>query len=268
MILSYTFFQHALWGGFWAALLCAVIGTYVVTRRLVIAGGGMAHAGLGGVGLGAWLGINPLVGAAIFTLFSGFSIDFLSRRNIREDSAIAMLWTFGMAVGILFAYLTPGFMNDLSAYLFGDILSISHTDICLIAVLTALTYAFFLLLSSAIITVAYDRNFAITQGLPVRLIETVMIALIALTIVVCLRMVGIVLVISLLSVPQQSAALLTHRFRPMVWLSALFGFAGIVGGLFLSYYLNVPSGASIILVSVLLYFICRASRTIIHRIFS
>lgn len=264
MILSYTFFQHALLGGFLAAMLCAVIGTYVVTRRLVIAGGGMAHAGLGGVGLGAWLGISPLVGAAAFTLFSGFSIDFLSRRNIREDSAIAMLWTFGMAVGILFAYLTPGFMNDLSAYLFGDILSISRLDLYIIGGLTLLTYAFYLLLAPAIITVAYDRQFAVTQGLPVRLIERVMIALIALTIVVCLRMVGIVLVISLLSIPQQSAALFTHRFRSMVWLSALFGFAGIVGGLVVSYYLNVPSGATIILISVVLYFFCRMIRTIIR----
>lgn len=111
---------------------------------------------------------------------------------------------------------------------------------------------------------AYDRQFAVTQGLPVRLIERVMIALIALTIVVCLRMVGIVLVISLLSIPQQSAALFTHRFRSMVWLSALFGFAGIVGGLVVSYYLNVPSGASIILISVVLYFFCRMIRTIIR----
>ena len=120
-MLAYEFFRNALLGGLLVSILCAMVGTYVVTRRMVIVGGGMAHASLGGVGLGAYLGFSPLLGAALFAVFSGYSIDFLSRRNVREDAAIAMLWTLGMSLGILFAYLTPGFMTDLPSYLFGNI---------------------------------------------------------------------------------------------------------------------------------------------------
>ena len=103
-MLAYEFFRNALLGGLLVSILCAMVGTYVVTRRMVIVGGGMAHASLGGVGLGAYLGFSPLLGAALFAVFSGYSIDFLSRRNVREDAAIAMLWTLGMSLGILFAY--------------------------------------------------------------------------------------------------------------------------------------------------------------------
>ena len=138
------FLQNALIGSLLASLLCAMVGTYVVTRRLVIAGGGVAHASLGGVGLGAYFGFSPLLGAAGFALLSGLAIDGLSRGRLREDSAIAMLWTFGMSIGILMSYLTPGFMTDLPLYLFGDILSITRADLWLTGVLALVagaTYA-------------------------------------------------------------------------------------------------------------------------------
>ena len=137
-LLGYTFFQHALLGALLASVLCAVVGTYVVTRRLVIAGGGVAHASLGGVGMGAYFGFNPLLGAAVFAVASGFAIQAMGRRaGVREDSAVAMLWTLGMSLGILFAYLAPGFMADLPAYLFGDVLSITRADLWALLALTA-----------------------------------------------------------------------------------------------------------------------------------
>ena len=185
------FLQNALIGSLLASLLCAMVGTYVVTRRLVIAGGGVAHASLGGVGLGAYFGFSPLLGAAGFALLSGLAIDGLSRGRLREDSAIAMLWTFGMSIGILMSYLTPGFMTDLPLYLFGDILSITRADLWLTGVLALVAGATYALLLPAIITVAYDRDFAVTQGLPVRWIEIGMTALTALTIVACLRLVAL-----------------------------------------------------------------------------
>ena len=136
------FLQQALLGALLASVLCAVVGTYVVTRRLVIAGGGMAHASLGGVGLGAFCGFSPLLGAALFAVASGLGLQWFDRRrNVRADSAVALLWTFGMALGILFAYLTPGFMTDLPAYLFGDILSISAADLRWLALLAAVVVA-------------------------------------------------------------------------------------------------------------------------------
>ena len=138
------FFLNALIAAVLAAVLCSMIGTYVVTRRMVIMGGGMAHASLGGVGLGAYFGFSPLLGAAAFCLLSGFGIRRLSRLGgEREDAAVAMLWTLGMSVGIVFAGLTPGFVTDLNAYLFGDILAVGQTDLVMLGTLTVLALLFF-----------------------------------------------------------------------------------------------------------------------------
>lgn len=267
MLITYTFFQNALIGALLASVLCAIIGTYVVTRRLVIAGGGMAHASLGGVGIGAYLGISPLLGASVFAMLSGLCIRWLSgQRSLREDSAIAMLWTFGMALGILFAYLTPGFMTDLPSYLFGNILSISHTDLIVLSLLTLVTLLLYLSFRRAIISIACDAPFARTQGLPVTVIETLLLLLTALTIVACLHMVGIVMVISLLSVPQITASLFVTTYNRMVWLSALFAYVACVGGLLLSFYADVPGGASIILVSIAIYAIASAIKSLRNRL--
>ena len=262
-IFQYTFFQNSLLGCFLASILCSMVGTYVVTRRMVIAGGGVAHASLGGVGLGAYFGFSPLLGAAGFALLASFGTQWLGKRkDVREDSAIAMLWTFGMSLGILFAFLAPGFMTDLPAYLFGDVLSITSGDLVAIGILALLSVVIFISVFSALIAVAYDRDFAITQGLPVVAIETTMTILTALTIVSCLHVVGIVMVISLLSVPQLTAAMFVKTFRAMIFVSAIFGYVGCVGGLWLSYGFNVPSGAAIILVGVGIYFLCRAIKSI------
>lgn len=266
MIFTYTFFQNALLGSLLASVLCGIVGTYVVTRRMVIVGGGMAHASLGGVGMGVYFGFSPLVGAALFALVSGLGIEALSRRGrVREDSAIAMLWTFGMSLGILLAYLTPGFMTDLPAYLFGDILAVTYSDLLLIGLLAIAAVAGFQLFGATLLCVAYDRDFARSRGLPVVAVETVMTALTALTIVSCLHMVGIVLVVSLLSVPQLTASLLVRSFRGMVWLSAVFGFAGCAAGIFLSYYANVPCGAAIILSAIAIYALLRTIKSLLAR---
>lgn len=208
--------------------------------------------------MGAYFGFPPLLGAAAFAIASGFGIKWLgSKRNVREDSAIAMLWTFGMAVGILFAYMAPGFMTDLPSYLFGDILSISSADIWSLGALMLFTLIAYVTLRRAIISVACDRDFARTQGLPVDAIETLLMVLTALTIVGCLHMVGIVMVISLLSVPQMTASLFVRTYDRMVWLSALIAYASCLGGLTLSYFADVPGGASIIVVSIAIYALCR-----------
>lgn len=229
---------------------------------MVIVGGGMAHASLGGVGMGAYLGFSPLLGATVFAVASGLGIRWIStHRGAREDSAVAMIWTFGMAVGILFSYLSPGFMTDLPSYLFGDILSISRTDLIVLSVLALLAVMFYAMLRSTVISVACDPHFAQTQGLPVRTVETILIVLTALSIVGCLHMVGIVMVISLLSVPQMTASLFARTYHGIVCLSAVFSYVGCLGGLLLSYYADVPGGASIIVVSIIIYALCRAIKS-------
>ena len=257
-ILTYTFFQNALVGSLLASILCGLVGTYIVTRRLVFISGGITHASFGGIGIGVYFGLSPVWSAAVFSVLSACGIQWVShRQGIREDSAIAIFWTLGMSVGIICSFLTPGFIPELSSYLFGNILTIGTGDLLLLAVLSAMAICAFVLFLRPLVSVAFDAEFARSQRLPVTAIEYAMMAFIALTIVACLRMVGIVLVISLLTIPQVTANLFTRNFRNMAVLSVVIGYAGCLGGLALSYCYNIPSGASIIFVSILIYLVCK-----------
>lgn len=253
-LFQYTFFQHALLGSLFASIACGIIGTYIVTRRLVFISGGITHASFGGIGIGLYTGISPLLAAAVFSTLSAFGVEWLSKRSdMREDSAIAVFWTFGMAIGIIFSFLAPGFTPDLSSYLFGNILTITQGDIWILAILSIVLIAFFTLFMRPIIAIAFDREFARSQQMPVALFEYILMMFIALTIVACLRMVGIVLAISLLTLPQMTVNLFTYSFKRIIGLSILIGYIGCLGGLLLSYQLQVPSGAAIIFVSILIY---------------
>ena len=262
-LLHYTFFRHALLGSLFASIACGIIGTYIVTRRLVFISGGITHASFGGIGLGLYAGISPLLSAAVFSVLSAFGVEWLSKRkDMREDSAIAVFWTFGMAVGIIFSFLAPGFTPDLSAFLFGNILTIMPTDIWMLATLSVLLILFFTLFLNPIIYIAFDREFARSQRIPVAIFEYLLMMFIALTIVSCLRMVGIVLAISLLTLPQMTANLFTHSFKRIIWLSIAIGYIGCLVGLVISYKLQVPSGAAIIFFSILVYALCKVGKSI------
>ena len=265
-LLDYTFFQHAVWGSLLASIICGMIGTYIVTRRLVFISGGLTHASFGGIGIGLYAGFSPIMSAAIFAVLSAFGIEWFSKRSdMREDSAIAVFWTFGMEVGIIFTFLSSGFAPDLSAYLFGNILTITRTDLFFLAVVAFVVGLFYFCLKDVIKNVAFDREFVRSQGVPVRLIEYLMMMLIALSIVACLRMVGIVLVISLMTIPQMIANLFTCRFERVVWLSMVIGFVCCIGGLLISFYHNIPSGASIIFLSIVIYALCKTGKALLNR---
>ena len=262
-LLQYTFFQHALLGSLFASIACGIIGTYIVTRRLVFISGGITHASFGGIGIGLYTGVSPILSAAIFSVLSAFGVEWLSKRkDMREDSAIAVFWTFGMAIGIIFSFLSPGFAPDLSVFLFGNILTITRTDIVVLAVLSLLLIAFFSIFLSPIIYIAFDREFARSQRIPVVLFEYILMMFIALTIVACLRMIGIVLAMSLLTIPQLTANLFTVSFKRIILLSILFAYIGCAGGLLLSYQLQIPSGAAIIFFSILTYALCKIGKSL------
>lgn len=253
-LLHYTFFQNALLGACLASIVCGIIGTYIVARRLVFISGGITHASFGGIGLGVFLGINPILSATLFAILSAFGVEYMAQKeHVREDSAIALFWTFGMSVGIICCFLTPGFIPDLPSFLFGSILTIDTSDLLFLVVLAIVVILFVSLCYRAVLSVAFDRTFALSQGLPVRAIEYFMMALIAMTIVSTLRMVGIVLSLSLLTIPQMTANLFTCHFKRMMLLSIGFGWIDCLLGLSLSYLLNVPSGATIIFVSILVF---------------
>ena len=262
-LFNYTFFQHALLGSLFASIACGIIGTYIVTRRLVFISGGITHASFGGIGIGLYTGISPILAAAIFSVLSAFGVEWLSKRkDMREDSAIAVFWTFGMAVGIIFSFLAPGFTPDLSTFLFGNILTITLSDIWMLAILSLVLIGFFTCFLTTIIYIAFDREYARSQRIPVRLFEYILMMFIALTIVACLRMIGIVLVISLLTLPQMTSNLITHSFKKIIFMSIGIGFMSCIGGLLLSYQLQVPSGASIIFFSILVYAFCKMGKTL------
>ena len=262
-ILQYAFFQNALAGSLLASIVCGFIGTYIVTRRLVFISGGITHASFGGIGLGVFSGINPVISAMVFAVLSACGVQWLSQRgDVREDSAIAVFWTYGMSVGIICCFLTPGFMPDLPSFLFGSILTIGKADLWLLAGLSIVVTAIFTLFYRSILSVSFDNCFARSQHLPVTFIEYMMMALIAMTIVSTLRMVGIVLAISLLTIPQMTANLFTYSFKRMIGLSIVIGWADCLSGLAISYALNVPSGASIIFVSIILYALFKIAKTL------
>ena len=256
-LLQYTFFQNALIGSVLASVVCGLVGTYIVTRRLVFISGGITHASFGGVGLGVFFGISPI----LFAVASACGVVWMSdKHKVREDSAIALFWTLGMSIGIICSFLTPGFMTDLPSYLFGNILTIGTEDLLLLGGLTILTVLLYVLFADTIMSVAFDPIFAKTQNMPVKCIEYLMMTLIALTIVATLRLVGIVLAISLLTIPQMTANLFVCRFTAMAWLSVGIGIIYCIAGLVFSYLLNVPSGASIIFVSIVIYTILRLTK--------
>ncbi|MBR5763491.1 MAG: metal ABC transporter permease [Bacteroidaceae bacterium] len=262
-IFEYIFFQHAILGSLLASIICGLVGTYIVTRRLVFISGGITHASFGGIGLGVFFGINPILSAAVFSVLSAWGVQWFSHRSdMREDSAIAVFWTFGIAIGIIFSFLTPGFLADLSSFLFGNILTITNSDLWLLAILTIFVGTLFALMLKPIVAIAFDREFARSQRLPVEGIEYLMMTVIALTIVSCLRMIGIVLVISLLTLPQMTANLFCKQFKHIMLLAIPIGFVSCIGGLFISYHLNIPSGATIICVSILIYGLCKIFQNI------
>ena len=261
-ILQYTFFQNAIIGAFLVSILCGFIGTYIVTRRLVFISGGITHASFGGIGIGVFMGINPVLSAMVFAILSAFGVQWMSqKKDVRKDSAIALFWTFGMSIGIICCFLTPGFMPDLPSFLFGSILTIESADLILLFVLTAIVGLLFTFLLRPIEYVSFDSTFARSQHLPVTMIEYMMMALIAMTIVASLKMVGIVLAISLLTIPQMTANLFTYHYKRMIVLSIILGWIDCIIGLYVSYLLNVPSGACIIFISILVFVICKVIKT-------
>ncbi len=262
-LLTYDFFRHAIFAAVLAAVSCGVIGTYVVSKRVVFISGGITHASFGGIGMGYFFGINPILGAAVFAVLSALGIEYASRKTeIREDSAIAILWALGMAIGVIFVYMTPGYAPNLMSYLFGNILTVGSTDLYLLLGLSILILAFFAMQFNNILYIAFDEEFARARRLPVNMIKYFMITLIALTIVFNIRVVGIILVISLLTIPQTIANMFVKQFFNIMVFSVLIALLGTISGLILSYLFDIPSGAAIIFFLVILFFLARLMRWI------
>lgn len=265
-ILEYQFFQNALCGSLLACIACGIIGTYIVTRRLVFISGGITHAGFGGIGLGMYMGVAPTATAFLFAATSALGVQWLGNtKNIREDSAIAVFWILGMSLGIIFCFMSPGYNTELSTYLFGNILTITGGDIALLAVISCVLLLFGLVFHKAITMIAFDREFAVSRGIPVWLFESIMMLFVAVTIVGTLRLIGVVLVMSMLTIPQMTSMLFTHNYNRIILFSVLVGYVATLLGLYISYHANIPSGATITLCSIIIYIMCRVCCAIFRK---
>lgn len=253
-LFTYDFFLKAFLAAVFASISCGVIGGYIVSRRIVFISGGITHASFGGIGLAFYLGFNPLLGAVLFAVMAALGIQFFTKvAEIREDSSIAIWWSLGMALGIIFVFLTPGYTPNLMSYLFGNILTVTVSELWWMLLLNVVIISIFILFFSKILYIAFDEEFARAAGIPVALFNYLIITLIALTVVLNIRVVGIILILSLLTIPQATANLFTKDFKKLIILSAVFAFIGTVSGLFFSYFLNIPSGAAIIFTLVVMF---------------
>ena len=265
-VLQYQFMQNALLAGLLAAIACGIVGVYVVVKKVVFISGGIAHASFGGIGLGYLVGINPVLGAMVFTIASSLGIGLVTRRTrLPEDTAIGILWAMGMALGIIFIGLAPGYAPDLFSYLFGNILTVPFFDLMLMLVLDMVIIAVVSLLYKGFLYLSFDEEFSTVSGVPTEKLYLLLLCLIALTVVVLIRVVGIILVIALLTIPAALARQFTHSLKNMMLLAILAGVAFTFSGLWISYVLNLASGATIILVSGTVLFISFGINKLRHR---
>jgi len=266
-IFQYEFIIKGLLGAIFASITAGLAGTYVVSRRMVFLSGGITHASFGGIGIGYFIGINPVIGAAVFGILSALGVEYLSvKQKIREDSAIGILWAFGMAIGIIFIYLTPGYTPNLMSYLFGSILTVSNADIIALGIMSAILILYFGIFYRTILYISFDEIFARTYSSYVDVFKYLTTSLIALTIVLNIRMAGVVLVISLLTIPPNIAMLFTRVYFKIVIWSIVAGFAGTATGYAISYFAGIPVGATIIFTLVIIWVIAKGITQIVLKL--
>ncbi len=249
-ILQYSYLSNALIACVLSGITCGIIGTYIVARRMVFLCGGITHASFGGLGIAFYFGANPIFGATIFAVLSALGIEWSnSRSKIRPDSAIGMVWGIGMAIGAFFIALRPGYTSgDMANFLFGSIITVTEGDIIALAILSALLIVGAILWHRPIMFAAFDRNFAEASGVPVKFIHYTMAVVTAITIVLSIRTMGIVLLISLLTMPVITANILSKDYKKIIPIATVVAVIGGVTGIALSYHAEVPSGPAIIFV--------------------
>ena len=255
MLETLAFFSNSLVASLLLSVAIAIIGSLMLINRYNYLAAAIAHGSYGGVGMALYLGISVLLGATLFALALAALLAFITLRETRHDILISLLWATGMSIGIIFVDLTPGYHTDLLAYLFGDILMVPKEDIYFMAAVDTLLILFITLFYNHLLAIAYDREFAILRGLRVNLLHTLTLMMMALTIVMSIRSIGLILVIALFSLPPYIAEKFTKSFRSMIILSALIALGLFLIGLWISYLFDISASASIILCAAALFLI-------------
>jgi zinc transport system permease protein len=261
--LSYEFMQNAVMAGVLAAVLCGIVGPFVVVKRLAFLSDGISHAAFGGMGACFYFGLDPLLGAVAVALGCALTLGLLDTEAIRShDAMIGVLWAVGLAVGIVFVYKTPGYAPNLMTYLFGNILLVSRHDLWVLLLLAAFVLLILAVFFKGIVAVAFDEVFARVQGAPVRILMSLLLTMIALTVVILIQVVGIILVVALLTVPPVICLMFLKDLRSVLLGSVLIGVGITLGGLALSYRYDLPSGPAIILLGAALLSLAYLARTL------
>lgn len=256
-LLSLSFMQNALAAAVMVSILCAVISFFVVLKRLSFIGAGISHSAFGGVSLGVLLKVNPTLAAVAFAVAAALAIGQISRRSeIHEDTAIGILFAAAMALGILLLSLSKSYTADLFGFLFGNILAVTRLDILIIALLSACVLLLVKLFFKELLFLSFDEEMAQVSGLPVAFLHLLLLGLMAVTIVVSIKIVGIILVSALLVIPGATGYRLTFNYKRMLLISVSVAVASSLMGLGASYYLDIPSGATIVLTATLIFLIC------------
>ena len=260
-LFHHAFLQNALWVGWLASVACGVVGSYVVVRRISYLAGGIAHCALGGLGFArymqvvhGWSAFTPMLGALLAALLAAVVIGWINLyARERMDTAISALWGMGMATGVLFISRTPGYATDLMSYLFGNMLLASPSDLLFIGLLDLFLLAMVLLFGKQFTAVCFDEEFARLQGIRTTLFYFLLLAMVALSVVLLISVVGIVMVIVLLTIPAALAGRFTHRLGTMMFFATLLCALFSTLGLAFSYAPGLPPGATIILLAGLSY---------------
>jgi len=255
-MLHFEFMRNALMAGLLASLICGIIGTLVVVNRIVFISGGIAHASYGGVGLAFFLGLPVLPVTTGFTLCAALIMALVTLRvRERADTVIGVIWAAGMALGIILLDLSPGYNVDLMSYLFGSILAVPRSDLWVMAGLACLVAGLVLAFYRGFLAMSFDEEFARARGVPVDALYCLLISMVALSVVMVIRVVGLILVIALLTIPPFIAERRTRSLGAMMVLSALLSGFFTVAGLAVSYLADITSGASIIAVASVGFFL-------------
>lgn len=253
-LLHYEFFQNAIMASVLSSIICSVIGVIIVQKKLLMMAGGIAHTAYGGVGLGYLCGFDPLFGAMGFSFLGGLLIAKVNEKKLsNSDVIISMLWSCGMALGIAFIGFAPGYPPDMSTYLFGNILSVTKADLKLELFLTCLVLLLFIIFYNDWRAFLFDEEGSFIRGIKTKFLSYLLMVMISLTVVVLIRIAGIILVISLLAVPASCSALLSQKFNVRILLSALFGAFFCICGLIVSAKFSIASGSFIVIISCLTY---------------
>ncbi len=256
---AFAYMQRATVAGVLIGALCAIIGVYVVLKGLAFIGAGIAHASFGGVAIGVWLGINPIWSAIVFCILTAWGIGLTSKKSfVKEDTAVGVFFASTMALGILLVGLKQGYQVDLFSYLFGSILAVTAQDVWTTVVITAIVLALVGWLYKDLMFITFDAEMAEVTGIPASKLYFLLITMMALTVVMSIKVVGIILVGALIVTPAAAAYQLTEKFRNLMALAVVFGVGSCVFGLVLSDLLGIASGATIVLLSTATFFFCAA----------